>query len=203
MGWANRITLSRAVLTLLLWALLTRASHAAEAWMWWVAFGLFVLAAASDALDGVLARRLQEVSTFGRIADPLVDKMLTIGTFVVLLGVPVLDRWLPAWAVALMLTREVLITTVRAAVEARGVNFQAIDWGKAKMVLQCLAVGGLLLCPLDVGIARDGIPALDWLPGGADTWNLTHVLVWLATLLTVFSGVVYVRRAMRVLGRGA
>jgi CDP-diacylglycerol--glycerol-3-phosphate 3-phosphatidyltransferase len=129
--------------------------------------------------------------------------MLTIGTFVVLLGVPGMGRWLPAWAVALMLTREVLITTVRAAVEARGISFQAIDWGKAKMVLQCLALGALLLCPLDVTVAREEIGALAWLPGGPGTWNLAHALVWLATLLTVYSGYVYVRRAVRMLGRAA
>jgi CDP-diacylglycerol--glycerol-3-phosphate 3-phosphatidyltransferase len=198
LGWANRITLARAVLTLVIWGLVTVAGSSDAPALWWTAFVLFVVAAASDALDGLLARRLQQVSVFGRIADPLVDKMLTIGTLTVLLGVPVLHPWLPGWAVALMLTREILITTVRAAAEGRGINFQAVSWGKHKMVLQCFAVGALMLCPLDVGLARDEIGALAWLPGAAGTWNLAHALVWLATLLTVASGVVYVARAVRM-----
>lgn len=198
MGWANRITLGRGIGTLALWALLTMGSHDSAPWIWWTSFALFVLAAVSDAVDGRLARSLGDVTTFGRIADPLVDKMLTIGTLILLLGVPGLARWLPAWAVALMLTREVLVTTIRAALEARGRDFSAIGWGKYKMVLQCGAVAALLLCPLRVPVAYDEIPWLAGLPGAAGTWNLAHVLVWLATLLTVASGVVYVRRAMEL-----
>jgi CDP-diacylglycerol--glycerol-3-phosphate 3-phosphatidyltransferase len=203
MGWANRITLLRALLTLVLWALLAWGSHEPADWIWWTCFCLFTLAAASDAVDGALARKLGEVTTFGRIADPLVDKMLTIGTLIVLLGVPGLTQWLPAWAVALMLTREILITTVRAAAEGRGHNFEAIWWGKYKMVLQCLAAGGLILCLVRVPLAYAEWGFLAWLPGAPGTWNTTHVLVWIATVLTVASGVIYVRRAMGMLQRDA
>lgn len=199
MGWANRITLSRAVLTLGLWALLAWAARDPAPWMWWTAFVTFAIAAASDFVDGQLARRLGEVTTFGRIADPLVDKMLTIGTFILLLGVAELHPWLPAWAVALMLTREILITTVRAAAEGKGLNFQAIWWGKYKMVVQCIAIGALMLCPLKIAVAYDEIPFLAGLPGPPGTWNVAHVLVWLATILTVASGVVYVQRALRMM----
>ncbi len=199
MGWANRITLSRAFLTLALWALLAWAARDPAPWMWWTAFAMFTVAAASDFVDGALARSLGEVSTFGRIADPLVDKMLTIGTFILLLGIAPLHKWLPAWTVALMLTREILITTVRAAAEGKGLNFQAIWWGKYKMVVQCMAIGGLLLCMLEIPIASDELPFLAWLPGEPGTWNITHVLVWLATLLTVGSGFIYVQRAMRMM----
>jgi CDP-diacylglycerol--glycerol-3-phosphate 3-phosphatidyltransferase len=199
MGWANRITLGRAVLTLGVWALLAYGSQRPADWVWWTSFILFVIAAASDFVDGKLARRLGDVTAFGRVADPLVDKMLTIGTLILLLGVPGLGRWLPAWAVALMLTREILITTVRAAAEGRGLDFQAISWGKYKMVLQCVAAGALILCPLGVRVASAEIDALAWLPGPPGTWNFAHVLVWAATLLTVASGYVYVRRAMKMM----
>ena len=105
MGWANRITLARSVLTLVVWALILYADCSGAPWAWYAACALFILAALSDFVDGMLARRLQEVSVFGRIADPLVDKMLTIGTLIMLLGVAELHRWLPAWAVALIFTR--------------------------------------------------------------------------------------------------
>ena len=200
MGWANRITLARAVLTLVVWGLVVWAMQADAPWLWYTACVIFVLAAASDFVDGMLARHLHEVSVFGRIADPLVDKMLTIGTLIVLLGVAELHPWLPAWCVALIFTREILVTTIRGTIEGRGINFSAIWFGKYKMVLQCAAVGALLLLPVKVGFVYEEISFLAWLPGEAGTWNLAHVLVWLATIVTLASGYVYAMRAHRVLG---
>ena len=202
MGWANRITIARAGLTLLLWGLITYGANTDGRIIWWWCFGLFTFAAVTDAVDGYLARHLDDVSVFGRIADPLVDKMLTIGTLVVLLGAPHTGAWLPAWAVALIFSREILVTAIRGQIEGAGVNFQAIWWGKYKMLAQCLAVGGLLLCGADVGWVKDELPFLAWLPGPAGTWNVTHVIVWIATILTVASGVVYALRARDVLRDG-
>ena len=202
MGWANRITLLRAVLTFVVWVLVVYAQETGADWAWYAATVIFVIAAVSDFVDGMLARRLQEVSVFGRIADPLVDKMLTIGTLIVLLGVPEhyeVHRFLPAWAVALIFTREILVTTIRGAIEGRGVNFSAIWFGKYKMVLQCMAAGGMLLIPLKVWWIYDEIPFLAWLPGEPGLWNFAHVLVWLATIVTVLSGYVYAMRARRML----
>jgi CDP-diacylglycerol--glycerol-3-phosphate 3-phosphatidyltransferase len=199
MGWANRITLARAVLTLGLWGVIACAAGGARQGLWVAAFVLFVVTAASDVLDGMLARRLKQVSAFGRIADPLVDKMLTIGTFIVLLAVPGMTRWLPGWAVALIFTREILVTALRGQIEGAGASFQAIWWGKYKMALQCCAVGALLLCQAGVGFARDGLGFLAFLPGGGGRWNLAYGLVWAATILTVASGIVYVDRARRAL----
>jgi CDP-diacylglycerol--glycerol-3-phosphate 3-phosphatidyltransferase len=199
MGWANRITIARAVMTAGLWVLITWAASHPSNGIWWAAFWVFLVAAATDFVDGMLARKLQEVSVFGRIADPLVDKMLTIGTLIVLLAVPHTRQWLPGWAVGLIFTREILVTAVRGQIEGAGVNFQAIWWGKYKMVVQCMAVGGLLLCGAEVGLVRDEIAALAWLPGPPGTWNFTHLCVWLATILTVASGIVYVLRARTVL----
>lgn len=202
MGWANRITIARAVLTLVVWGLITYGASQTGTSIWWWCFALFVFAAATDVVDGYLARSLGDVSVFGRIADPLVDKMLTIGTLIVLLGAARFQPWLPGWAVALIFSREILVTAVRGQIEGTGVNFQAIWWGKYKMLAQCMAVGGLLLCGADVGLAKDEVPFLAWLPGPAGTWNLTHVVVWIATILTVASGVVYALRARDVLRDG-
>lgn len=199
MGWANRITVARAVLTLGLWGLITYAAeHPADA-LWYWCFGLFAVAAITDVLDGALARSLDDVSVFGRIADPLVDKMLTIGTLIVLLTAPHTRPWLPAWAVALIFSREILVTAIRGQIEGAGVNFQAIWWGKYKMAAQCCAIGALFLCGTDVAFVKTEWPFLAWLPGPAGTWNLTHVLVWIALILTVASGVIYALRARDVL----
>ena len=199
MGWANRITLARAVLTLVVWALILWANSTSQPWLWYSAFALFLLAAISDFADGALARKLQEVSVFGRIADPLVDKMLTIGTLIMLLGVASVDPWLPAWAVALIFTREILVTTIRGAIEGRGIDFAAIWWGKYKMAFQCAAAAALLLIPVKANFVYAEISFLAWLPGEPGTWNFAHVLVWVATILTLASGYVYAMRARSVL----
>ncbi len=199
MGWANRITLLRAVLTFALWTILALAAPDPTRATWYWAFGLFALTAATDAVDGIVARHFGEVSVFGRIADPLVDKLLVLGTMIVLLGVDGVPAVLPAWAVALILARELLVTALRGAVEGLGTSFQALPLGKAKMLLQVFAVGGVLLYEAGFSLARWAVPVLDRLPGGPTTWSLAHALVWGATILTVVSGVDYAFRAARLL----
>jgi len=197
MGWANRITVMRGGLTAaLLVLLLVTAPNPSHA-TYWAAWILFAITAMTDALDGALARHFHEVSVFGRIADPLVDKLLVLGTSIVILTLSAdgiaMSRVLPAWAVVTMLGREFLITALRGAVEGKGVEFGAVWMGKWKMVLQCLAVGAVLLYGAGLGIAR-------WaFDGDGGTWNVAHLLVWAATILTVYSGIDYGRRAWSAL----
>jgi CDP-diacylglycerol--glycerol-3-phosphate 3-phosphatidyltransferase len=193
MGWANRITIGRGICTLAVWALVVWGTNAPSEALWWTAFALFTLAAATDFVDGMVARKLGEVSVFGRIVDPLVDKLLTIGAMVLLLGVEAARDVLPAWAVALMLGRELLVTTLRSAAESKGVNFQAVVIGKYKMVAQCIAVGAVFAYVLRWPFVIAELGA---------GWNLASLLVQFATLLTVYSGYAYVRRAVTAL-RGA
>lgn len=195
MGWANRITLARAGLTLAVWLLIVVGTLRAQAAYCTVAFWTFVLAAATDALDGILARRFAQESIFGRIADPLVDKMLILGTAAVLLGVEGMGAHLPGWALALMVTREMMVTTVRAAIEARGIDFRAVGLGKTKMVLQCVGVGACVLVAAGAPIALQ-VPAPDLVP-----WSLALWLVLAATFVTVLSGVTYAVRARQALTR--
>jgi CDP-diacylglycerol--glycerol-3-phosphate 3-phosphatidyltransferase len=198
MGWANRITICRAVTTLGVWVLLGLAErHGSEA-LWTAAFWLFVVSAATDTLDGAIARRLKEESVFGRIADPLVDKLLVLGTMIFLLGMSGVPSVMPAWTVAVMLAREFLVTAVRGAAEGRGINFQAVAWGKGKMLLQCVAVGAVILHRAGIEWTRAEIPVLAFLPGPPGTWCFAHVCVWAATLVTGASGIAYAQRAMRV-----
>lgn len=197
MGWANRITVARAVLTLAVWTLLVVAGHRGTPGPWWAAFAAFVVTAASDVLDGWLARRLGEVSLFGRVADPLVDKLLVLGTMCVLLGIPAVAAVMPGWAVALVLSREMVVTAVRGAIEGKGVPFGAAGWGKTKMVLQCIAVGAVILHGAGFEPAHLGVPGLRDLPGAEG--STAQALVLVAVLVTVLSGVSYVRRAVALL----
>lgn len=146
-----------------------------------VAFGVFALAAFTDRLDGELARRRGLVTAFGTVADPIADKALTGAAWVAL---SVLGE-VPWWATVVMLGREVGITLLRFAVLRRGI-IPASRGGKAKTLVQSLAIGCYLL-PLPELIGAATLFA--WLRGG---------LLAAALVLTVATGVDYVRRALRL-----
>lgn len=195
MGWANRITVLRAILTVVVWVMLLIEAPSPAPAMWWIAALAFIVTAATDAVDGWVARHYGDVSVFGRIADPLVDKLLVLGTMVVLLSLDGVPAVLPAWAVLVMLAREMIVTALRGAVEGKGISFQALPLGKLKMVLQCAAVVGVLTWGAGWSLARWQLPLL------GPAWNIPHLLVWLSALLTGISGLDYMVRAARILSR--
>ena len=153
------------------------------------AFALFVVAGLTDVVDGHLARRWNATSKFGRMIDPLVDKILVCGTFIcfALIGVPKLFDWGPAtlrvvhWTVAgILIVREAYVTVLRQVAEARGINFAAVRLGKIKMFVQVFAIGTVL-------IKTAHVPA---------TWGhwFTLAVFVLMVVLTVASGLQATRR---------
>ena len=119
-----------------------------------VAFVLFLVAAVTDVVDGYIARRYNASSKFGRIIDPLVDKVLVCGAFIcfAVIGLPRLfglGREVLAvvhWSVAaIIIVREVYVTVLRHMAEARGINFGAVASGKIKMLLQSFSIGTVLV----------------------------------------------------------
>jgi len=119
-----------------------------------VAFVLFIVAALTDVVDGHVARRFNATSKFGRMIDPLVDKVLVCGAFIcfALIGQPKLfglsrvPLAVIHWCVvAILLAREVYVTVLRQMAEAHGVNFAATASGKFKMLLQSFAIGTVLI----------------------------------------------------------
>ena len=203
MGWANRVTLLRALLMAAVWVVLVIGAPEPSSGSWWAAFVLFVVTALTDVVDGQIARRLGEVSVFGRIADPLRGQ--AAGARDVPgrpARCPATAGLLPAWAVVLLLAREFLVTALRGAVEGHGVSFQAVPLGKAKMLLQCVAVGAVLLHGAGFPAARAEVPAALRPARHRALGSVAHVLVLLAVLATVVSGVDYSRRAVGILRRG-
>ena len=164
---------------------------------------MFVVAASTDFLDGMLARKFGDESVFGRIADPLVDKMLIIGTLIVLLGVPLVGNILAAWMVALVLLRELLVTALRSAVESQGKNFSAVPIGKWKMILQCITVGGLILYATGKTWAHSELPFFGALPNDQPYWSVCQALVWAMLIVTILSLIPYVLRARALLRAGS
>ena len=119
-----------------------------------VAFILFVIAGLTDIVDGYAARRLNVTSKFGRMVDPLADKILVCGAFIcfAIIGRPRLFDLSPAmltaihWIVAgILIAREAYVTILRHIAEARGVNFAATKSGKIKMFLQSFAIGTVVI----------------------------------------------------------
>jgi CDP-diacylglycerol--glycerol-3-phosphate 3-phosphatidyltransferase len=118
------------------------------------AFIIFVLAGLTDMVDGVIARRLNVASKFGRMIDPLADKILVCGTFIcfAIIGQPKLFDFSKMtlsvihWSVAgVLILREAYVTGLRHIAEARGINFAATASGKLKMFLQSFAIGTVVI----------------------------------------------------------
>lgn len=190
--WPNRITALRFVGALALFMLFALyGDNPAEAIRWQIhfAFWLFVAVAATDFLDGYLARRDNLVSAFGRIADPFVDKVLIVGAMVYLANMPWSQHMLPASVVVIILAREFLVTAIRGWVESEGHEFPADWFGKVKMIVQCIAVGAVMW-----------VHAVDWPEGWYSFWLiLAQVMVYVTLAATIGSGVSYVWKTRQLL----
>jgi CDP-diacylglycerol--glycerol-3-phosphate 3-phosphatidyltransferase len=147
--------------------------HQPTATMRWIVLGVFLLAAATDWVDGYLARRLNQVTELGKFLDPLVDKLLVLAPFLGLVEVGIL----PAWGVFLILARELTIAgwRVNPSLQGQSTISGANFWGKLKTVAQIGAIA-VLLAPL---------PA-EWQP-------LALILFWISVALTLISGMIYLR----------
>jgi CDP-diacylglycerol--glycerol-3-phosphate 3-phosphatidyltransferase len=162
---------------------------------------VFAAAAATDWLDGYLARRQGLSSTLGRNLDPLVDKVLICGAYIFLLPLGATEGWLAPWMVTVIVARELIITGLRSFLENQGAVFGA-DWlGKLKMGLQCAALFAIF--------------AVLWVGPPAETgsfvsanvvWFLATLrdgLIWAMLGATALSGLQYAWRAALLFPRDA
>lgn len=105
------------------------------------AIAVFLIASFTDILDGHLARRRNQVSNFGKLLDPIADKLLISAALIVLVE----KHLAPAWAVVIILGREFIITGLRSVAATEGIVIQAKSLGKIKMWAQCIAIVALLV----------------------------------------------------------
>jgi len=153
----NILTFGRLVLTIvfLIMILYTPPAYAGNRRFFLdIAFIIFVVAGLTDVVDGPIARRLNVTSKFGRMIDPLADKVLVCGAFIcfAIIGEPELFNLsetplaLIHWTVvAILIAREAYVTTLRHIAESRGINFAATFSGKIKMFLQSFAIGTVVI----------------------------------------------------------
>lgn len=192
MNLANKITTSRILLSFVLFAMLSLLENDVHPNYWFLAASalLFIGITATDALDGYIARRRQEVTDFGRIADPAADKIVICGTFIFLTTFAWARPVLPPWAVVVIVAREFVVSGIRSFFESRGQSF-ASDWaGKTKMISQCVAIPSVFFYQIIATVA----PAFSSYAKG-----LAQFLVGVATLLTLYSGFNYIRKAATML----
>jgi CDP-diacylglycerol--glycerol-3-phosphate 3-phosphatidyltransferase len=173
----NLLSLARLVLAVVLfWAI---------EWPAWLAsFWMFLVAASTDWVDGWWARRFGQVSRLGRIFDPLVDKVIVCGAWVLLADRGGASAIAP-WMAVVVVVRELVVTAVRAEMERSGRDFSAALSGKLKMVLQCAAVA--------IELAARAWP--EWSPAGLDLRTPAAWAAWAAVASTIWSGVEYLAAA--------
>ncbi|MCC9601856.1 CDP-diacylglycerol--glycerol-3-phosphate 3-phosphatidyltransferase [Stieleria sp. JC731] len=155
---------------------------------YFAAMVVFIVAASTDWMDGYWARKYGQVTKFGRIFDPFVDKIIICGSFIALVGA--VGSPIVSWMATVVVGRELLVTSLRGMIEGSGKDFSASQLGKWKMVLQCAAVVAALL------FLQSNTPAqapAQWLQ------LTTQVLVWSAIALTVYSGYDYTVIAARLM----
>lgn len=183
MNWANRLTLSRLALTILFVAALNSSWEYART----TALIIFLVAGLTDFIDGEIARRYGAVTNFGKLMDPLVDKIMMAAAFISL--VPL--KAIPAWAATTVVARDFLITGLRLMASAQGRVLPADNLGKQKTSWQIVTVIFFLalfsVAELGLGSERSAW----WLRA----WNQAGpALVWITVALTVYSGLGYAWR---------
>lgn len=170
MNIANKLTLSR-IFMIPLFVLL---------YIWFgrgvLVAGVFILASLTDMLDGHLARSRHLITTFGKFADPLADKLLVTAALIMLTA----DGVIPAWSVILILAREFIVTGFRVVAASAGITIAASPFGKIKTITQLVSLILLLF----------GIVVFD---------QVGIIIYYLAVLFTALSGADYLLKNKNVL----
>ena len=193
----NALTLARLVMTVIFLVMIILAGRMAEpkpANFLLIAFIIFVVAGLTDIVDGKVARMYNVTSKFGRIVDPLADKVLVCGAFLcfAVVGQPLLLNFDPSsglmtifqWSVAIIIiARELFVTILRHIAEARGVNFAATVSGKIKMFLQSFGIGTVI-----IKWAYVSRPWGDW---------VTIIAFTLMVVVTIISGIRALKRPIK------
>ena len=146
---------------------------------------IFIVASLTDMLDGYLARKNNEVTTFGKLMDPLADKILTLSAFICFVEL----SYFPAWAVILIISRELIITGIRQLALTNDKVIAANWWGKSKTILQMVTIIlFLLIRVLPVSFAYSAFILI-----------FEEILVYLNVILTLVSGIDYIAKSWDLL----
>jgi len=158
--------------------------------MW--AAAIFGLAAVTDFIDGWLARRWGIVTVLGKFLDPLADKLIVMAALIMLIPH---DR-APAWAVFIILAREIIVTGLRSIASSEGIVIDASELGKYKTIYQMVAIPGLIL-----HYDFYWFFGIEWQIFRVNMHNFGTFFFYIALFLTVWSGFDYLQKFFRVFAR--
>ncbi|HWM61293.1 MAG TPA: CDP-diacylglycerol--glycerol-3-phosphate 3-phosphatidyltransferase [Rhizomicrobium sp.] len=168
-----------------------------------VAFAVFALAGISDWLDGFAARKLKAGSDFGRMLDPIADKVLVAVALMMLVAEGTFTRYnantgmlslLRLFPALIILGREILVSGLREFLAGTRVSVPVTAVAKFKTAVQMIAIGAMILTPL-ADVFAPGIPALTYAA-------MAYILLWVAAALTVYTGVIYFKNGIAYLRPG-
>lgn len=198
MNTPNKLTVARVVMAMLFVALMTVESLAT----YLLAYLVFIAASITDYYDGKIARQYNLVTNFGKLMDPLADKILMVAAFLMMMRIPELK--IPAWTIILILSRELLVTGARSLAAGDGEVIAAGSTGKTKTLLQMIYVFTFLFFAIVIQGLQAFPAAAALLPGGpapyveAVGW-LSAAAIVLVALYTLYSGVDFARTNWKAL----
>lgn len=149
---------------------------------------IFIAASVTDAIDGKMARKNNQVTNFGKLLDPIADKVLTTAALLAFMKLGLCNIWI----VMIVLTREFAIASIRMIAASNGVVIPANIWGKLKTVSQMVFTGFIMF----LGEIYTYVPNI--VPGVTVPWwltlsNISNALLWITAILTVISGIIYIK----------
>ena len=182
MNLPNKLTVARIILTPFYLAAMVLDFE----YHFLVAAIIFIVASVTDFLDGKIARKNNLVTTFGKLCDPVADKMLTTAALLAFMQLGICNIWI----VMIILTREFLVTSFRLVASAQGVVIAAGIWGKLKTASQMVFSIIIMI----------GIHFVDYFEWNFDKFALvSNIMLWITAALTVISGIKYLVDGKKVI----
>jgi len=176
MNLPNKLTIIRMLITpiflaVVLWDKLP--------YRFFIAAVIFIIGSVTDFLDGRIARKHNLITNFGKLADPLADKMLTTAALLVFMQ----HGLCSIWVIMIVLAREFAVTSVRLVASSQGVVIPANQWGKIKTISQMVFSIAIMILA--------GFNEMGSLPASFDFPLLSNILLWITAVLTIISGGTY------------
>ncbi|QJB71308.1 CDP-diacylglycerol--glycerol-3-phosphate 3-phosphatidyltransferase [Mycoplasma sp. 1654_15] len=159
-------------------------------WMFFLAFAIFIIASITDFLDGYIARARKQISVFGKIFDPIADKILTTSAFIFLAVLEII----PVWIVILFILRDIIVDGCRNLAASKKIEISASIWGKLKTVAQMLTICILFI----FGPILFNNSSYLILEAKIIYW-LLNIPSLIALILSIFSGYLYVSNIWKYL----
>lgn len=188
----NRLTIARIIITpiflaVIMWETLPHRFLLATL--------IYSVAAITDAVDGKLARKNNQVTNFGKLLDPIADKVLTTSALLAFMAMGLCNIWI----VMIVLTREFTIASIRMIAASNGVVIPANFWGKLKTVSQMTFTIVIML----LGECYQYLPKIFYPGVTCPYWltlpNISNFLLWITAVLTVISGIIYIKDSRNVI----